>query len=105
MSEVRVRMCHFCNEYFPSDKVKEVTLESSPNSSIMRVYSCEDCLKTTKVERKTERLFAKAYKVLQDTSLTYSFNEIELADGDVKVHLVRFTPVPYTVPPFTVLQK
>ena len=44
-----------------------------------------------------DKLIEKAIKTLNENS---GFNEIELCDGSMKVHLVRFTPVPYSPVPW-----
>jgi len=67
--------------------VKEIKLARHPSSSYEEVFACDDCLKTSK----RDRLIANAAKALQYGG----FNEVELTEGDLKVHLVRFTPVPY----------
>lgn len=87
MSDIVLKRCHFCEEWFPTDRVKEVSLNRSPSSSYEGVFACESCLKTSKVERLT----AKAVKALEHGG----FNEVELTEGNLKIRLVRFTPVPY----------
>lgn len=39
-----------------------------------------------------DKLIEKAIQTLKDN---LGFNEIELSDGGTRVHLVRFTPVPW----------
>ncbi len=43
-----------------------------------------------------DKLVEKAIKTLNEN---LGFNEIELADGSMRVHLVRFTPVPWYYQP------
>lgn len=38
-------------------------------------------------------------KTVEALAQNSGFNEIELSDGSFKVHLVRYTPMPYYVPP------
>ena len=47
-----------------------------------------------------DELIKKAIKTLTDNG---GFNEIELSDGCLKVHLIRFTPAPYYYQPWPVL--
>ena len=46
-----------------------------------------------------DELIKKAIKTLTENG---GFNEIELSDGPMRVHLVRFTPVPYYYQPWPV---
>jgi len=39
-----------------------------------------------------DKLVEKAIRTLNENT---GFNEIELSDGNLRVHLVRFTPIPY----------
>lgn len=87
MSDIILKQCYFCDEWFPSEQVKVVSLGKCPTSSYDDVFACENCLKTSG----TERLATKAAKALEHGG----FNEIELTMGNLKVRLVRFTPVPY----------
>lgn len=86
MTDIILKQCHFCEEWFPTDRVKEVSLAKHPSSMYEAAFACESCLKSSR----TERLTAKAVKALEHGG----FNEVELTDGDLKIHLVRFTPVP-----------
>jgi len=91
MNDTILKQCHFCGEWFPADKVKEVSLNRNPTSSYETVFACESCLKTSKIERLT----ARAAKALEHGG----FNEVELTEGNLKIRLVRFTPAPcYTWP-------
>ena len=44
-----------------------------------------------------DKLVEKAIKTLNENS---GFNEIELSDGSMRVHLVRFTPTPWYAAPW-----
>ena len=87
MSDTVLKQCYFCREWFPAEQIKEVSLNRNPSASYEAVFSCENCLKVSR----TERLTAKALKALEYGG----FNEVELTEGDLKIHLVRFTPAPY----------
>lgn len=87
MADIVLKQCHFCEEWFAPNLVRELELLKGPNSSYEHVFACESCLKLTRVER----LAARASKAMD----LGGFNEIEVTEGDLKVRLVRFTPVPY----------
>ncbi len=86
MSDTILKKCYFCEEWFPGEKVKEVALATHPTSGHNEVFVCEECLKKSKIERLT----SEAVKVLSSAGV----NEIEVSKGDLKIHLVRFTPAP-----------
>jgi hypothetical protein len=90
MADIVLKQCYFCEEWFSPEKVKELSLLRHPSSSYEAVFSCENCLKTSRIERLT----AKAAKALEHGG----FNEVELTEGDLEIRLVRFTPAPYTAP-------
>jgi hypothetical protein len=90
------KQCYFCEGWFPSDQVEEVNLERHPSSIYEKEYICKGCTNTKKPGR-FDKLIELASKALNNPG---NFNEIELSDGDLKVHLVRFTPIPcYSSPP------
>lgn len=90
MSEILLKQCFFCEEWFPADKIQEPMLCRHPSSPYSHEFACENCLKTSRMERLT----AKAAKALEYGA----FNEVEVTDGGLKVHLVRYTPMPYYAP-------
>lgn len=95
--------CYFCDEWFAPEDVQEIVLEQNPSSSWNKVFSCNECLKTTAAERLTKQ----AEKALA----AGTFNEITLTQDEITVRLVRVTPWPmlpspiqtmdFTVPPKT----
>lgn len=87
MAQIVLKQCHFCEELFPPDKVKEVLLDRRPSSSYEKVYSCEECLNKSRIERLAEQ----AAKILEVCSPN---NEVELSRGGLKVRFVRHTPSP-----------
>ncbi len=86
MSDTVLKQCHFCEDWFSPDNVKEVSLNRNSSSRYESVFLCENCLKTSRMERLTGR----AVRALDHGG----FNEIELTEGNLKVRMVRFSPVP-----------
>lgn len=92
MADTVLRQCHFCEDWFRIDQVTLQKLEKYPSSSFEEAFACENCLKTSRIERLT----ARAVKALEHGG----FNEIEVTEGNLKVHLIRFTPMPYYTAPW-----
>lgn len=92
MVDTTLRQCHFCEDWFRSDQVTLQKLEKYPSSTYQEVFACENCLKTSKIDRLT----AKAAKALERGVS----NEVEVTEGNLKVRLVRFTPIPYFAAPY-----
>ena len=92
MAEIVLKQCYFCEDWFPIDKVKEVSLERTRTNHYGAVYLCNECLNKSRIVRLAEQ----AAKVLE----VAPSNEVELSRGDLKVRLVRFTPAPTYVPPW-----
>ena len=95
MDKIVLRQCYFCKDWFPVDQVTELLIDRNPSGPYEDVFSCLGCLKTSRIER----LMASATRALG----WGVFNEVEVTEGEVKVHLVRFTPVPYQSPPAPVM--
>ena len=85
-----LKQCHFCEDWFSSHQVEEITLARKPNTDHDQVFACAICLRLSRISVLAE----KAAKALQSGA----FNEIELPQGGLKVHLVRFTPSPLSAP-------
>jgi len=90
MAEIALKQCYFCENWFPADKVKEVSLERTPNSHYDTVYLCNDCISKPRLVR----LADEAARILEMVPT----NEVELSKGGLKVRLVRVTPAPAYIP-------
>lgn len=84
-----LKQCYFCEGWFPSDQVEEIDLWRHPSGTYAKEYLCKNCIADR--ASKFSRLVRAASEAFDKPE---NFKEIEISDGDLKVRLVRFTPIP-----------
>jgi hypothetical protein len=88
LAELYLCECYFCGGYFPMDKVKQVNIVSKPNQVMNNEhYVCQECEKVAG-ESKIQRMINAANRGMGLN------NEITIIDGDLSIHVMKYTPPP-----------